>query len=147
MGYMDTENVDGSARVPAPAQEALLTDKDLVTQIETYSNAIVAFAVLQALSYLYAFGTSELFNCLVKTLYSLAWSLSLSFVVVGVLLIVALNFLGKQLIVLSGKHAGIVKKIYVAKSVSVFLATLMQVTITVMYGVYRHQEGLLCGVN
>ena len=131
----------------APEGEGLLTDRELVTHIETYSNAIVAFAVLQALSYLYAFGTSELFNCLVKTLYSLAWSLSISFVVVGTLMVVAIRFLSKQLQALSGKHAATVQKIYAAKSLAVILATSMQVTITVGYGVIRHQEGLLCGIN
>ena len=39
----------------------------LIKQIETYSNAIIAFVVLQGLAYSFAFGTSAHFNCLVKT--------------------------------------------------------------------------------
>ena len=38
----------------------------LAKQIETYSNAIVAFHVIQGLAYLYYFGTNQTFNCLVK---------------------------------------------------------------------------------
>jgi hypothetical protein len=32
----------------------------LITQIETYSNALIAFVVLQAIAYSYSFGTNTL---------------------------------------------------------------------------------------
>jgi len=44
-----------------------MTSDQLITQIETYSNAIVGFVVLQALAFSFSFGTNEFFNCLVKT--------------------------------------------------------------------------------
>jgi hypothetical protein len=39
----------------------------LAKQIETYSNAIVAFFVLQGVTFLFYFGTNKFFNCLLKT--------------------------------------------------------------------------------
>ena len=113
--------------------------RELARQIETYSNAIVAFAVLQALGYSYSFGTSKLFNCLVKTADYLALGLTLTFVLVAVLMVIALIFLRRTMQSLSGEYAGIVKKIYRAKLVAVVLASMMPIVVTVTYGVRDYQ--------
>jgi hypothetical protein len=90
--------------------------REIARQIETYSNAIVAFAVLQALGYSYSFGTSELFNCLVKTSDYLAIGLAVAFVIATVVMAIAVLFLGRTMQSLSGEFAGIVNKIYRAKT-------------------------------
>ncbi len=111
------------------------TEREFARQIETYSNAIVAFAVLQSLAYSYAFGTSELFNCLVKTANYLAFGLSCSFVLVTALMVFAIGYLGRALEKLSGELAGTVRKIYRAKIVAVIVASAMPVALTVGYGI------------
>lgn len=45
----------------------MLDEKDLLRQLEVYSNSIVAFHVVQGFSYSYHFGGTEFFNNLVKS--------------------------------------------------------------------------------
>ena len=75
----------------------------LVQQVETYSNAIVAFADPQGLAYSYAFGTNAFFNCLVKTSNYLAEGLTLLFVLVMLLSIVAVVALGRTVERIAGE--------------------------------------------
>ena len=94
-----------------------MTSELLIKQIETYSNAIVAFAVLQGLAFSYAFGTDAFFNCLVKTASNLAEGLTLLFVLVTLLSVFATVSIGRTLQQISGKFRGIVNKIYIGKLV------------------------------
>jgi hypothetical protein len=121
-----------------------MTSELLTKQIETYSNAIVAFAVLQGLSYSYAFGTNAFFNCLIKTSSHLAEGLTLLFVLVTLLSIIATVLLGRALQQISGEFRGMVEKIYVGKLVAVIIFSLLPLALTVGYGVRDYQDKMQC---
>jgi hypothetical protein len=121
-----------------------MTSELLIKQIETYSNAIVAFAVLQGLSYCYTFGTSAFFNCLVKTSSHLAAGLTLLFGLATLLSIIATVLLGRTLQQVSGEFRGIVEKIYIGKLVAVILFSLLPLLVTVGYGVREYQDKMQC---
>ena len=107
----------------------------LAKQIEAYSNAIVAFAVLQGLAYSYYFGTNPMFNCLVKTTANLAVGLSAVFVVVTLLSVIAIVYLGRIMREIAREFAQIVQTIYRAKLIAVILFSLLPLAITAGYGV------------
>jgi hypothetical protein len=107
----------------------------LAKQIETYSNAIVAFVVLQGLAYCFAFGSNAFFNCLVKTASHLAEFLVVQFAVVAVLALLATALLARALQRLSGGFAGTVRKLYLGKMVAILIFSLLPVLLTYGYGV------------
>jgi hypothetical protein len=108
---------------------------DLAKQIDTYSNAIVGFVVLQSLTYSYSFGTSAMFNCLVKTANHLAVGLSLHFSLTTILSMVGMFYLSKTVVAITGEYAEIVRKIYLGKLVAVVLFSLLPIGLTVAYGI------------
>ena len=108
----------------------------LAKQIETYSNAIVAFHVIQGLAYLYYFGTNQTFNCLVKTSVFLAEGLTIIFILVMVLSVIAIRYLGRSLEYVSSEFSEIVRKIYLAKSIIILIFSLLQISITLGYAVW-----------
>jgi len=116
----------------------------LIKQIETYSNAIVAFAVLQGLAYSYAFGTNGFFNCLVKTSSHLAEGLTLLFALALLLSIVATVALGRALKRISGEFRAVVAKIYFGKLVAVIVFGLVPLVLTSAYGVREYPEKAEC---
>jgi hypothetical protein len=116
----------------------------LVAQIETYSNAIVAFAVLQGLAYSYAFGTNAFFNCLVKTSNYLAEGLTLLFVLVMLLSIAAMVALGRTVARIAGEFRSTVRKLYLGKTIAVVIFSLVPVAITFGYGVRDYPNKAEC---
>src|ERR1700722_20291067 len=96
----------------APPSREIAFSSELCKQIDTASNALVAFAVLQGLTYCYTFGTNEFFNCLVKTADSLAWGLIVSFIVGTTVMAIAIWILGKKIVELATSHSQILKTIY-----------------------------------
>ena len=116
----------------------------LVTQIETYSNAIVAFAVLQGLAYSYAFGTNAFFNCLVRTSNYLPEGLAILFGLVTVLSIVAIVALGRTLGRIAGEFRSTVGKIYAGKLIAVVIFSLVPLALTIGYGVRDHPNKAGC---
>jgi hypothetical protein len=121
-----------------------VTSEQLIKQAETYSNAIVAFTVLQGLAYCYAFGTSEFFNCLVKTAANLAAGLTLLFVVVSALAIVAILYLGRMMKQVAGEFHDAVRKIYLGKMVVVVIFSLTPLLLTLGYGVRDYPNKMEC---
>jgi mannose/fructose/N-acetylgalactosamine-specific phosphotransferase system component IID len=107
--------------------------EQLIPQIETYSNAIVGFVVLQALAYAYSFGSSEFFNCLVKTSSYLAAGLSLLFLLVMALLMLAIQFCRKALRKVAGEFSDEVEKIYLGKMIAVVVFSLIPLSLTLGY--------------
>jgi len=112
-----------------------MTPDTLIKQLETYSNAIVAFVVLQGLAYAFAFGTNEFFNCTVKTAPHLVAILAGAFVFVGVLAVVAILWLGRTVGALAGEFREAVGKIYTGKVVVVLVFTILPLFLTLQYGV------------
>lgn len=116
----------------------------LIQQIETYSNAIVAFAVLQALAYAYAFGSNEMFNCYVKVATYLAAGLSLMFLVVMALLVAAIHFCRRIVGQLVEVHREAVDRVYRGKLVAVIVFSLLPLLLTFNYGVLIDSPTVEC---
>lgn len=116
----------------------------LIAQIEKYSNAIVAFAVLQGLAYSYAFGTNVFFNCLIKTAPYLAEGLTLLFALATPLLVVATVALGRVIEQIAGDFRDIVRKIYIGKLIAVVIFSLVPMLLTIGYGVRDYPGKAAC---
>ena len=112
-----------------------MKSEKLIEQVEMYSNAIVAFAVLQAIAYSYAFGSNELFNCLVKSANYLAIGLTSLSLALMVLLVFAVRFCRRVLIDVITDHRDIVEKIYLGKMIAVVIFSLVPLLLTFHYGV------------
>lgn len=112
-----------------------MKDEQLITQLESYSNAIIGFVVLQAIAYSFSFGTNEFFNCTVKTAKFLAAGLSLHFVLITLLSCVATIAIGRIICRLSQANVEIVRLVYLAKCAAVALFTMVPLVITLSYGV------------
>lgn len=121
-----------------------MKDEQLITQIETYSNAIIGFVVLQAIAYAFSFGTNEFFNCTVKTATYLAHGLAVHFVVVTVFACYATVALGRILLRLSQENNQVVRRIYISKCVVVVLFTSLPLAITVAYGLLDYPSKHEC---
>jgi hypothetical protein len=121
-----------------------MKDDKLITQIETYSNAIIGFIVLQAIAYSFSFGTNEFFNCLVKTARYLAYGLAAHFLIVTILACYATLALGRLLRRLSQENGEIVGRIYLAKCIVVVLFTSVPLATTVAYGLLDYPSKYEC---
>jgi hypothetical protein len=118
----------------------------LIKQLESYSNAIVAFAVLQGLAFSYAFGTNAIFNCTVKNAPHLAAVLAIVFVLVTLLLLAATVWLGRALESIAGEFVALVKKIYLGKLVAVLLFSVFPLCLILYYGVRDYPGKTDCKV-
>lgn len=107
----------------------------LIRQLETYSNAIVGFTVLQGIGFGYYFGSNEFFNCLVKSASLLAHGLTLMFLLTMISFLLAMHYCRKALRQFAGEFASMVDKIYLAKIVAVVVFSLMPLSLTIGYGV------------
>lgn len=118
----------------------------LIKQLESYSNAIVAFAVLQGLAFSYAFGNNATFNCTVKSAPHLAEGLAVAFVVLTALLLAAIAWLGRTLESVAGEFVPVVRKIYFGKLVAVALFSLLPLCLILYYGVRDYPDKTDCKV-
>jgi hypothetical protein len=102
---------------------------------ELYSNAIVAFAVIQGLGFVYAFGSEPFFNCVVKTAAYLACSLLSGFGVVMLLSVIAVWRLHLRNIekVADRKFAG---HVHIAKQAIIVIFHLLPISVVFLYGIH-----------
>jgi magnesium-transporting ATPase (P-type) len=117
---------------------------EIAKHIDTSSNAITAFAVLQGLTFVYTFGTNQFFNCLVKSVPYLAYGLIASFVVVTGLMVVAMSVLRRRMAEITKPYDRIVREMYRGKLAAVVVAALLPITITYWYGVHLHNPTVDC---
>ena len=127
-----------------PHSREIAFSSELCKQIDTASNALVAFAVLHGLTYCYTFGTNEFFNCLVKTAEGLAWGLIISFIVGTTVMAIAIWILGRKIVEIATSHSQILKTIYNGKVIAVVLAAVMPIGMTYWYGVHQHRPDVDC---
>lgn len=116
----------------------------LITQIETYSNAIVGFVVLQAIAYSFSFGTNEYFNCLVKTAKYLAHGIAVHFFITTILACYATIALGRLLRRLSQENGAIIGRIYLAKCIVIVFFMSLPFVVTVTYGLLDYPGKAEC---
>ena len=109
----------------------------LLKQIETYSIGIVAFIVLQGVTFSYYFGASEFFNCRVHTSELLAEVLTFLFVVVTVLSLIAIRYIGLRKAELCPEYDKIFKNITMGKIIIVFIFGIFPAFLIFYYSVIR----------
>jgi hypothetical protein len=112
-------------------------DKAIVAkQLELYSNAIIAFIVVQGLGYCYTFGTSDRFNLVVKSNPSLSGGLAFTFLLTTVLALLANRYIGRRLEELSGDYAALVRTVTWGKAAVIVLFGLLPFAVTVRFGMF-----------
>jgi hypothetical protein len=109
--------------------------KQLIQQLELYSNAIIAFMVIQGLTYCYQIGTNEHFSKILKTHVLFSAGLTLLFLVVLILALYANYFLGKKLEELNDEYKQLVKTIYFGKAIVIGMFGFLPFIITLIFGV------------
>lgn len=106
----------------------------LVNQIETYSNGIVTFIVLQGLAYSFYFGSNKMFNCLIKDSNLLAEALTILFTVITILSVIAIKYFGNKMAELFPEYRKVLITITRGKIVAVSIFGLFPAFITFFYG-------------
>jgi amino acid transporter len=106
----------------------------LVKQIETYSNGIITFIVLQGVAYSFYFGSNEMFNCHVKDSTMLAELLTVLFIIVTIMSVIAINYLGKKNAELVPEHQKLLMTITKGKIVVILIFGLLPAFLTFFYG-------------
>lgn len=107
----------------------------LFKNIETYSNSVVGFIVLQGLAYSFYLGSNESFNCRIKGSEWLAELLTIQFFVITILAAVAIRYLGKKLVEIAPDSRDTLKAISEGKIVAVCIFGLFPAFLTFFYGV------------
>lgn len=128
-------------------QQRAWLEELIARQAETYSNALVAFAVLQNLAFAFTFGTSKQFNCVIKTAPWLAESLVAMFIIVGSMSLAAILYLGHQVVRLAEDKAlcKVVARFYLAKGLVTVFFFVMPVILVLVYAVaYNPKSDKLC---
>jgi len=119
----------------------------LIELLETYSNAILGFTVLQSVAFAFTYGTNARFSCLVKNEPWLAPGLIAHFTLSSLLACIAIAFLGRtirKILALEPSAAAIFRLVYWAKSVAVVLFAVIPVFIIGMYGASSVKDPLRC---
>ena len=106
----------------------------LIKQIETYSNSIVAFIVLQGVTYSFYFGSNVMFNCHIKASYLLAEILTVLFILITILSILAIRYFGKKKSELAPEYKKVLITITKGKIVAVCIFGLFPACLTFFYG-------------
>lgn len=112
----------------------MLMKETFIKQLETYSNGIIAFSVLQGLAYSFYFGSNEMFNCHVKASHLLAEFLIILFVIITILAIIAIKYLGARKIELAPEYAKMIRTITIGKMVIVSIFGFFPAFLTFFYG-------------
>jgi len=111
-----------------------VNEEKLADQLEHYSKAIVTFVVLQAVAFMFSFGTIEFFNCLVLHTRYLAGGLIAHFAIVTALSSIALAYLGWKAAGFAKISRKTIVIIYVGKLVAIVLFTALPIMTMVKYG-------------
>ena len=122
------------------------TDK-LIELLETYSNAILGFTVLQSVAFAFTYGTNARFSCLVKNEPWLAPGLIAHFLLSSLLACVAIVFLGRairKILKLEQPASSILRLVYRAKSLIVVLFAAIPLFTISMYGTSSAKDPARC---
>jgi len=107
----------------------------IAKQLEFYSNAIVAFVVVQSLTFCYNFGTNEMLNRILRTYKALSAVILVSAALVVVLAVLATRFMSARLQTISPEYSDIVRTVYRAKIGLMSLFGALQVYVIGAYAV------------
>lgn len=109
--------------------------ENIFNKIGNYSSAIVAFVVIQGLTYSFYFGSNQVFNCIIHNGKFLAEALSILFVVVAILCSHAIRSLGSIESSLASEYEHIIKQLTKGKVTVVLIFGLFPALLTLFYGV------------
>ena len=112
-----------------------MTSEKLIEVLETYSNVIVGFMVVQSIGFSFTFATTPTFTCTVHTARYLAPGLIAHFIGSTILACIAIALMAKVIRRHSGEHADVVRYIYWAKAFVVVLFTLIPIVLVYVYSV------------
>ncbi len=118
-----------------------MDDSAIYEKLELYSNAIVGFVVIQAITFCYNFGTNAVFSDILIRYKILSSILSLATVIVMLLALYANYYLGSAIQKVTEKHRETIKTIYFGKSVVIVIFSALQVGIIVFFGVLNDRIG------
>src|SRR6185312_11480214 len=108
--------------------------EELAKQLELYSNAIVAFVVVQGLTFCYDFAKEGRFNELVKTKHALSAGLCAMFAMTLIAATYANQYLGRQLASMDSAHHAIIRTVYGGKTVVIVCFGLLPLLVTLAFG-------------
>ncbi|MCP3666730.1 MAG: hypothetical protein GY696_30250 [Gammaproteobacteria bacterium] len=110
--------------------------KEIITkQLESYSNGIVIFNVLQGLAYAYYFGSNQVFNCHVKSNPILP-ILLVSILTIGTIFsVLAIKYLGSKLSAIIGEYEKYINEITFGKMIIVILFGGLNIFLTAFFGI------------
>jgi hypothetical protein len=106
---------------------------DISKQLDSYSNAIVAFFVFQGLAFCYAFGTSAPFNQIVKSHQGLAIALLLLFLMTTIAALGVNRYLYRNMAKFWKTHRDILHALYVGKAVVILLFGALPFAVLALY--------------
>ena len=124
-----------------------MESEKLVELLEKYSNAILAFMVLQSIAFSFTYGTNSRFGCLVKNEDMLAFGLVAHFAISTALACAATILIGRgirQVLQHSAMSATILKRIYLAKLVVIVLFAAIPILLLFAYGISDVRDPQLC---
>ena len=107
----------------------------IIKQLESYSNAVVAFNVLQSLAFSYYFGSDQFFNCHVIMTKYLAGILTIIFIFVTLSSIIAIHYFSAKLIELTPEFNKMIVNIMRGKMATVAFFGLLPAFLTFYYAV------------
>lgn len=124
-----------------------MNTEKLVDLLETYSNAILGFVVVQSIAFAFTFGTSARFSCLVKNQPLLAPGLIAHFAISTALACVAIVLLGRTIQrTLAGLQPAsrVLVKLYWAKAIVAVLFAGIPIFIVGIYGTLEDKDPKRC---
>ena len=121
-----------------------MSPEKLIDALETYSNAILGFIVLQSAAFSFTYGSNAHFSCLVDTDRLLAYGLISHFVVSTALACGAIAAMSKTMQQISTQYLEILKKLYWGKIVVVLLFAALPVVLLSLYGFNKPADYAKC---
>lgn len=113
-----------------------MDDSQIFKQLEFYSNAIVAFVVIQSLTFCYNFGDNTGFENILKTNDCFSWIITMATLLIMLLALYANNSISLKLQKVVDGHRDTIKKIYLGKAIVIIIFSLLQIYIIVFFGIY-----------
>jgi hypothetical protein len=112
-----------------------MTSDKVIEALETYSNVVVAFMVVQSIGFSFTFGTKPTFTCLVHTADLLATGLIAHFIVSTVLACIAVAIMSNTIQRVATENIGVMKRIYLAKIIVILLFAMIPITLLFTYSI------------
>jgi hypothetical protein len=121
-----------------------MSSEKLIEALETYSNAILGFIVLQSLAFSYTYGTNPHFSCIVKTKQFLAEGLIVHFLFSTILACSAIVMMSKTMQRVASQHRDVLRRMYLAKIIAVLLFAGLPVVLLFLYGLESSVDYAAC---